>query len=141
MRQSAGSFPRATRGTVNPSPVAVLWFGFARLVSCFVLALVLSLFVAPGAAQAHGLHGSVKVTVPTAALDGSTKADAAGGSEMSESNCLTCCASSSCVAVFIPETFDLSDAEEAKSGFQTASTVAVYQMAQHGLRRPPRENA
>lgn len=139
MRPSARSFLRATQGTVKPSSAAALWFVLARLVSCIVLAIVLSFIVAPGEAQAHGIHGSAEVTVAIATTDDLAKAETLGSGETSALKCLICCTSSGCVAAFIPATFDLSGAEEAKTGFQTASSVAVYQMAPHGLRRPPRQ--
>jgi len=140
MKPSSESFPIATRGTVKPSPATTLRFGLARILSCFVLAIVFSLLVAPGESQAHGIHGLLDVNVSTAATDGSTNADSLGDSEVSASSCVTCCASSGCVAISISETFDL-DAGELKSSFQAAATAAVYQMALYGLRRPPRQNS
>jgi hypothetical protein len=134
-----------TRGASKPGPAAALWFGIARVVSFCVLVVVLSLFVAPGKAQAHGLHGSPGVIAANAAdvdaTGGAAKAEALGGSEVSEANCITCCATSGCGAVSVPETFELFDAGPPKSGFHPASTVAAYQMARYGLRRPPRQTA
>ena len=141
MRPSAESYPCATRGTVKPTPALGLWFGFVRLVACLVAVFVFSLFVAPGEVQAHGVHGSTGVTASVAATDGATTVGALGGFEVSTPDCVTCCASSSCAAVSIPETFDLLDAEAATGGFQAACTVDVRQMTQHGLRRPPRLNS
>lgn len=128
----------AAFSTGKAKPLSALWTGVLRVVSCVVLALILSLFTAPGSAQAHGLHGLQGGTAQVAVMDGLTKADVSGGSEVTASDCVTCCASSGCVSGSIPETFDLSDITAPKRGFQAVSNVAVYQMALNGLRRPPK---
>lgn len=140
MRPSAKPFSSATHGSVKPSPACEQWFGLVRLASCFFVAFVLSLFFLPGEAQAHGLHGSFGVTAPVVATDSATTIEVLGDSEASESKCVACCASSTCAAISIPETFDLFVASRPTGGFQAASAVGVRQMAQHGLRRPPRQN-
>lgn len=146
MSPSAKPFMNETRGVAKPGPAAALWFGIARVVAFCVSVVVLSLFFAPGEAQAHGLHGSpgviaANVDANSGAAGGAAKAEALGGSGVSEANCITCCATSGCGAVAVPETFELFDAGPLKGGFHPASTVAAYQMARYGLRRPPRQTA
>ena len=138
MTRYADTSPNAVPSRVEAKPLPALWTGVLRMVSCVVLALILSLFTAPGSAQAHGLHGLQNGTAQAAVMAGLTKADVAGGSEVTAPDCVTCCASSGCVSGSIPATFDLFDIAEPKSGFQAVSNVAVYQMALNGLRRPPK---
>lgn len=150
MSPSAKPFMNETRGVAKPRPAAALRSGIARVVAFCVSVVVLSLFFAPGEAQAHGLHGSPGVIAANVdATDGAAsgamgvapRADALGGSDVSEADCITCCATSGCGAVAVPETFELFDAGPLKGGFHPASTVAAYQMARYGLRRPPRQTA
>jgi hypothetical protein len=118
-----------------------LWIGVLRIVSCVVFVLVLSLFAAPNSAQAHGLHGSQVVTAPIALTEAATQTVASDRSASSASKCVTCCASSACAAVSIPDLFELLDSDVPKNAFWAASTVETYQMALSGLRRPPRLNS
>ena len=136
----AGTYQLKTISTAE-AQLPKLWIGVLRIVSCVLIMLVLSLFAAPNSAQAHGLHGSQGVTAPIAVMDAATQTVASDRSASSASKCVTCCASSACAAVSIPNSFELSNSDVPKNAFWTASTVAAYQMALSGLRRPPRLNS
>ena len=140
MKPAAKSFPGATGGTVKPKPASELLSGLGRIFLGFLAALVLTFLIVPSAAQAHGMHASSGVTTQIGVKEESSAAVTLGGSEPSSSICITCCASSGCVAVSIPEPFALPGAGVLKSSIQVALTIELCQMAQHGVRRPPKQN-
>lgn len=124
--------------TAEANPLQLLWTGVVRVVSCFVLVIVLSMFTAPSSAQAHGMHGSQGVTATNAVTDAETQAVSSDRTAISASKCITCCVSSSCAAVSLPDSFEMSNFDMSKNDFWAASTVPAFQMASSGLRRPPK---
>lgn len=140
MTRFAGAYQLTTISTAE-AQLPTLLIGMLRIVSCVVLVLVLSLFAAPNSAQAHGLHGSQSVTAPIYVTDTATQTVASDRSASSASKCITCCASSACAAISIPDAFELSGSDVPTNDFWAASTVEAYQTALLGLRRPPRLNS
>ncbi len=95
--------------------------------------------IVPSEAQAQGMHGSLGVTAQGVVKEGSSTAVTLGDSEPSSSICISCCASSGCVAGSISEPFALSGAGASRSSIHVASTFELCQMDQHKVRRPPRQ--
>ena len=89
--------------------------------------------------EAQGMHGSLGVSAQREVKEESSTAVTLGGSEPSSSICISCCASSGCVARSIPEPFALSGAAASRSSIYVASTFELCQMDQHKVRRPPRQ--
>lgn len=140
MRPVAKSFPGATGGTVKPKPASEMLSELGRIFSGLLAALVLTFFLVPSEAQAHGMHGSLGMTAQIGVPEESSAAVTLGGAEPSALICITCCASSGCIAVSVPEPFTLPGAGAPNSSIQVASTIELCQMAQHGVRRPPKQN-
>lgn len=140
MKPAASSFSTAT-GLFIRRPATALWAPLVRLILCFVAVLVVSLFAAPGKAQAHAMHGSTGEVAVNVTVDDASTVQELGGSEISGSSCVVCCASSVCVVGSVPDMFRSVDVGGRDGGFPTAKINVAYQRAQHGLRRPPRQNS
>lgn len=140
MKRPVGSVLGGTRGTGDPKPLSARALGLGRLIACIVVALVLSLFILPAEAQAHGLHGTLGETAQTVGDDATKQAVLRVGPEISPSSCVTCCASSGCVAVSVPEAFMLSDTGPRKNSLAVGPSLLAYPTAQYGVRRPPRQS-
>lgn len=140
MTTAVSSFSDLRGGAVYPFRTIGLWRRMGWLLLCLALALVLSLVIAPGEAQAHGVHGtSVSITQsPENATP--PQADSPDAAERSWSDCVTCCSSSSCLVTTLV-THDLPFADEPRDTYQSASIIVVYQASPHGLLRPPRHSS
>lgn len=141
MQQPPNPYLGATHMTAKPSCAAASLLRFCRMFGFLAVVFVLALIVGPSDAQAHGLHGSSAVTVPSSEFDDTATSNTSIASELSGTSCVTCCASSGCAAADVPETFVLLNADCPSTGINVASTVATLQAIDDGLRRPPRENS
>lgn len=125
----------------NVAPVAKHFFGLTRFFFGSVVFLVLSLLLVPHEAQAHGIHEPPGLSVPISEIVEPVDVLPLDSSEVSVSNCVSCSAASGCLVLYSAEIVYLFDACGSKDRFRAISTVVVCQMAQTGLRRPPRQNS
>lgn len=115
-----------------------MWAKILRVFLFGALALILSLVLAPGEAQAHGAHAAMGSFEQATSRDATDGEAATAKSVLKPFDCVTCCPSAGCMAIAFVMTPAIPEYDNPRCTYAISTVVSAYHATRQGLRRPPK---